>query len=565
MAHDKPKRFRLNLVNAAEDVPRLVRAYGRACMGEFALVLRPHERRGVLVLVTKEGAAVWRSGAGTGGAVRATATVVAGDRPRLRIDDGPHAGVSFFTAEPKEVRGREGEQVEVEFEPDDQFARLASGGDAPAIPTAPIAGQEAVALVKAEQRGLPKAAPITLRGQWSGYLHCDGEPKVELTRKLAAYGVLRIVSSPKGGWTWTVERAEKWFSKPGADTGKADTLLGAIEAGLARAMGLLGQACSVRDSRRRAALDTAWAAEHPVKPAKEGKDPTERMKEPPPPKAKKAKAPPPPPMDAPIDLPDAPATDAALRRMADEVAAEADALADLRSRRWVWEETDTATEVQRWFADNGFDHEAGELAAFLGNPWDGAKFLADLRGGLNQEPSDRKALALPQVDRLETWWAEAPQLMARARKLIRRAAVLTESKLCRGKEKKEAAEALRRAVQAYDEARAAIVSGQPVDGTITLRRIGERVALSAAKSARSCALGQQSLTAASKEKPAKAAPPTGKAATPKKPRTAKTAAPPRPTLAPAHSTEPAVDADKDKALLDAFSAAIAQAMAGGVA
>ena len=49
----KPKRFRLSLVNAAEDVPRLVRAYGRACMGEFALVLRPREQRGLLVLMTK--------------------------------------------------------------------------------------------------------------------------------------------------------------------------------------------------------------------------------------------------------------------------------------------------------------------------------------------------------------------------------------------------------------------------------------------------------------------------------------------------------------------------------
>jgi len=40
----KPKRFRLSLVNAAEDVPRLIRAYGRACMGEFALVA-PAPRR----------------------------------------------------------------------------------------------------------------------------------------------------------------------------------------------------------------------------------------------------------------------------------------------------------------------------------------------------------------------------------------------------------------------------------------------------------------------------------------------------------------------------------------
>ena len=92
----------------------------------------------------------------------------------------------------------------------------------------------------------------------------------------AAYGVLGIVSCA-AGWTWTVERAERWFSRPGADTGTAATLVKAIEAGLARAMGLLGEACSVRDSRRRAAVDAGFAVEHPIRAAKEGKDPTERL------------------------------------------------------------------------------------------------------------------------------------------------------------------------------------------------------------------------------------------------------------------------------------------------
>lgn len=73
---DKPRRFRLNLVNAAEDVPRLVRAYGRACQGEFALVMRPREQRSLLVLVTREGARVWRSGdPPSSGQVRAEARV----------------------------------------------------------------------------------------------------------------------------------------------------------------------------------------------------------------------------------------------------------------------------------------------------------------------------------------------------------------------------------------------------------------------------------------------------------------------------------------------------------
>ncbi len=512
----KPKRFRLSLVNAAEDVPRMVRAYGRACMGEFALVLRPREQRGVLVLMTKkEGARAWQAG----------------------------------------------------------------DADAPGVPTATLTPEAAVKLLKDEQKGLPKAGPITLRGQWSGWLYCDeGAPRVELTRKLAAYGVLTISSVAGQGWAWKVARTEKWFSKPGADEGNAPTLLAAVEAGLRRAMGLLGEACSLRDSSRRAAYDSGFAAEHPIRPAREGKDPTEKIKARPvkatgwthflhdddapeseeinkPTKAQRAmlaqagleldpeagtffgrtteawggypvgslvyreahdngfhvgpvskgrgrrKAASPAPVDAPLALPDVPETPAALQRMADQVTAEADALAELRSRRWVWEEADTAAEVQQWFAEHGLDHEAGEVAAFIANPWDGATFLADLRRGLEHEEPDTRQVALAQVERLEAWWIEAPQLMARARQLIRYAARMAESKLCKGREKREAVEALQRAIQAYDEARDAIRAGKPVDGVLTLRRIGERVALSAAKSARSCALGQQSLTAAAKKSP----------------------------------------------------------------
>ncbi len=141
-----------------------------------------------------------------------------------------------------------------------------------------LTAADAVVLVKAEQKGVGRPGPITLRGQWGGWLACDsGAPRVERVCKLAAESVLRIVSVPIKGWSWRLKRTEKWFSKAGADEGTAPTLLKAIEAGLARAMGLLGEACNVRDSRRRAALDTEDAGEHPVRPAKEGKDPTERF------------------------------------------------------------------------------------------------------------------------------------------------------------------------------------------------------------------------------------------------------------------------------------------------
>ncbi len=433
----KPKRFRLNFVNAAEDVPRLVRAYGRACQGEFALVLRPREQRGVLVLVTKkDGAFMWRS---------------------------------------------------------------SEGGDAPAIPESPISAEDAVKLVKVEQKALPKASPISLRGQWAGTLTCaEGEPVVELRRKLATYGWLRIASVPGGRWTWRVERTEKWFSEPGDDEGTAETLLAAIEAGLRGAMGLLSEACSLRDSRRRAAFDSGWAEKHPIRPAKEGRNPTDRLKVRPP-RGRRRKAPPPSPVDAPVpSLPDAPATATAMKRMAAEVTAEADALADLRGLAWVWAETGIRDEVAAWFDGQGFDAWAEQIRAYDGSPDQPVDAFvealrADVRAEDLDQPAEKEALAW--LDTLHAGWMEAPQLMERARKLIRYAARMSESELCRGREKREAIDAVQRAVQSYEEARDAIAAERPVDGIRTLRRIGERVALSAAKSAKACAAGQMSLTA----------------------------------------------------------------------
>lgn len=176
----------------------------------------------------------------------------------------------------------QGELVEVEFVPDDQFAHLAGplvATDAPGLPTSLVEEAEAVRLVKAEQKAPGKAGPITLRGRWTGTLICDGGvPRVELRRKLATYGMLHVESVAGEGWTWRVERTEKWFSEPGRDEGSAPTLLSAIQEGLKGAMGMLSEACSHRDSHRRAAYDTSWAERHPIRPAREGRNPTERLK-----------------------------------------------------------------------------------------------------------------------------------------------------------------------------------------------------------------------------------------------------------------------------------------------
>jgi hypothetical protein len=130
-------------------------------------------------------------------------------------------------------------------------------------------------------------------------------------------------------------------------------------------MGLLGEACSVRDSHRRAALDTTFAAEHPIKPAREGKDPTERLRPKEPRKTKGAHAAP---VDAPVSLPDVPVTAPALQRMADEVNAEADALASVRDVPWVWQESSAKDDAVAWFTQVGLDDLAEEVSGYDGGP-----------------------------------------------------------------------------------------------------------------------------------------------------------------------------------------------------
>lgn len=147
MSESKP--IKLVFTNAAEDLPRLVTAYGRGWGGEVALVLRPAEAVGLFV---------WAS------------------------------------------RGK-GRQWE------------ARGSDALERPQAEEPVPELLEQLRQAQKQLPDAGPITLRGQWSGVLVCREEgPVVELARPVSSYVVVRVQSAP-GGWRWQVERKERWFGQ----------------------------------------------------------------------------------------------------------------------------------------------------------------------------------------------------------------------------------------------------------------------------------------------------------------------------------------------------------------
>ncbi|MCB9686024.1 MAG: hypothetical protein H6738_24500 [Alphaproteobacteria bacterium] len=502
----KPKRFRLSFVGPIEDHPRLIRAYGRACEGEFALVMRPNEARAVLVLITKsDGAFMWRS-QDDGQHERVKATVLRDGPTRLRIESGRHAG-AVVTPEPEiPTSAHHGEVVEVVLSADGQVAELRPGaGDCLQRPDTPISAADAVKLVKVEQKAVPKAGPTTLRGRWSGTLTCDaGQPRLELKRKLATYGTLWVRSDPATGWSWTFDRSEEWFTgeEESSNTGYA-TLAEAIQGGVLGAMSLVREACSFRDTRRRAAHDPTYAEKHPIKPPKPMADPTARLGTRKRGRARSA-APPPKPIDDGTPTPDVPETPAALGRMAEEATREGDALAELTGRRWIWEETTPPSDIAHWFDDNGFQGLGESITDYAATTtYPVGEFIRALKKDLrdcetvHDDDPDPKvyAEAQRQIELLQASLTSTPAMMERARKLIRYASSMVKSPKCKGRDQKEAVEAVQRATEAYEEARTAILEGRSWDALKTLRRIGERVALSAAKAAKSCGSGQTSLTA----------------------------------------------------------------------
>lgn len=137
---------------------------------------------------------------------------------------------------------------------------------------------EAAVAAHRAAKAAPPAGPSTMRGSWSGVFQCadDGSPRVKLVRKVASYGSLRVESGADGRWTAIVERAERWFGKAKSERAERSSLADAIQAGHGLMVGLVSEACSFRDTRRRNAVDATYAAQHPPKPARGVKDPTEK-------------------------------------------------------------------------------------------------------------------------------------------------------------------------------------------------------------------------------------------------------------------------------------------------
>ena len=205
-AQQKPmKPVKLSIDNPAEDVPRVISAAGKACGGDWGLCLLPRSARGMLVHIVDGQARVWRS-----------------------------------TAEQ----------------------------DAPTRPSqAGNAAQDSKEVV-AMPRGAPKpaagrSAEVSLKGTWSGTVSCDeGGPDIKLHRKVAAYAEVEL-RNRDGAWHWLLRRAQTWFSLPSEHEGAQNTLAKAVLEVTQVLNGVLGEACALRDGRRRGALDAAYAGKRP--------------------------------------------------------------------------------------------------------------------------------------------------------------------------------------------------------------------------------------------------------------------------------------------------------------
>ena len=600
MTADREK-FRLNILGADEDVPRLILVYGHACGGEFALVLRPRDAEGVLVhQIKKQPAKVWTT-----------------ERRLL----------------PSTVTERD---------------KLTT--DAPRQPEVDVPSVDAVTIIRRMKVAPPAKGPASLRGTWRGHMLCaGGKPTVHLERKVASYGILRVHSDPAGHWHTAFERDSRWFSTARRDEApESPTLAEAIQRGMVQMTGLVSEACSFRDTRRRNAVDADYAVAHPPRDVKEPKDPTERYQ----PRShfrveavatgfdvlneagiavarfggrEKGKAekhaaglnrgripegtetvPLSPEPSKPDSVsweeryasamrtagpgnwrsltvlyasPDDANTQAALSAWLDKYAATADDAQVLLDGR------DNAGEAG--IRDHAYDEIARRLqfkpipktrrptATAMPDGVPEAEATVTIPPALTEitapespacqvsaqriaQATQKEAAALEDLS--ESLWGttEGPALLARAARLLRHAEALVKSPACKGPERQAAWEELKRAAEAYNAARDAIVRGETPDLVTALRRVAERIGLAAARAGKSCG-GSPAPTTPTEAPPRQrrrkvvtpaptAEAPKAKAKPGRKPRAEHEGEPP--------AGEIEVDAAKDAALVNAFAAAV---------
>ena len=210
----------LRIDNPAEDVPRRIQGTGRTPRGgTWGLVVLPHEQRTLLMVADK------------------------------RTRGQPQTFRTWSSLEGATGEGRVdvvGDPV-VDADPDGSMA----------------------ALHKMGHMKLGPRTDITLKGRWKGTLRwakglpADGVPVVELTRAVSSYVTLVVRSfvtdAGTPAWRWMIKRDAQWFATESGDFGEALTFKGAVATALRQMEGVVGEACTVRDTRRRGALQASYS------------------------------------------------------------------------------------------------------------------------------------------------------------------------------------------------------------------------------------------------------------------------------------------------------------------
>jgi hypothetical protein len=442
------RRCRLAITGKTEDVPRLLTAYTKiAKVGEFALVLKPLKTVCVYALTTPTGV---------------------------------------------------------------QLSKPQQGSDGPDLAEQTSSATAAAKALRAAQKAPGRQGPATMRGTWVGQVTfaASGAPRVELRRKISAYGTLHVVSEYRltGLWTWRFERKAKWFTdeKTIAANSSHATLEGAIRAGLAGALGLVQEACGKRDTARRSAFDDEYAERYPIKhypPPK--RDPIDRYK------GSLGRARKPKPVNDGSRMPPSAVDATTQAEVVDAVKRDAEGvLARLDAFALAPENLRTVDELVNWFEERepaearyGFDDIAERIHLYangqlcpLDRPVPLDDFLAELTKALVDSASANKKTvadrpwvearkALVELrDVLET----APHALARSRSLIRYATAMARARTCTGAPRKAALAHIAKAVEAYEAARALVLEGKACDVQKVNRRIARQVALAAARAAVSC-------------------------------------------------------------------------------
>ena len=396
----------------------------------------------------------------------------------------------------------------------------------------------------------PAERPTTMRGKWVGKLYAEasGFKQITLYRRVASYGQVTLHYTRPLGWTVTLERKQKWFS--GAKSKKLPNgysdLSAAIAAAYAEILGLVQEACGLKDTRRRAAHDPDYAAKHPIKPARTNADRLAvflgkahpSAPQPAPPKTKAAQA----------QATEALAADAIETVTA--LAAASSAPTAIDAGKLVEQQESFRKIVSSWAGwraqmstlwglspQDVADHHRTVRGAQLdpqtlsGKSWDGIEEIGDLLYEYatgHHDPRDvtvplsvfgdkLRAMLREQLDReiglgflkatakqqeqiegeLEMalhLLKSAPALLARVATLIRYSAAAIASPRCQGAAQQDAQAAHDEAVRHYTAARVDLIEGNLSMASLrTLRQAARSVALSAAKAGRDCRAGQASL------------------------------------------------------------------------